>query len=106
MNACDGRAAEVATWAFWPMAEPLAEPREDPQEGPSITVILTTSPVPSNPSTDLMERVLQSLYLIPALGHAPKIIVCDGYRLAGGRSNPKAGNLDLKVGPQVEYVEP
>ena len=96
MNACDGQLAEVASWAFWPttpQAQELGPSR------PSITVIITTSPVPSNPSTDLLERVLQSLYLIPLT--APKIIVCDGYKLAGGRSNPKAGNLDLKFGPQT-----
>lgn len=101
MNACDGQLTEVASWAFWPMVTPQELGPSGPS-GPSITVIITTSPVPSNPSTDLLERVLQSLYLIPL--SAPKIIVCDGYKLAGGRSNPKAGNLDLKFGPQ--HVEP
>ena len=58
-----------------------------------ISVVVTTSPVPSNPSTDLLERVLKSFDLIPGLQRAPKIIVCDGYKIAAGKSNPKAGNL-------------
>lgn len=101
MNACDGQLAEVASWAFWPttpQAQELGPSR------PSITVIITTSPVPSNPSTDLLERVLQSLYLIPLT--APKIIVCDGYKLAGGRSNPKAGKISaLEAERYEEYIK-
>ena len=47
-----------------------------------LTIIVVTSPVKSNPSCELIERVLASLNL---LGHSIKrckrVIVCDGYKL-------------------------
>eukprot|EP00438_Fugacium_kawagutii_P013662 Skav213135 [mRNA] locus=scaffold107:365739:369066:+ [translate_table: standard] len=85
MKACEGSSLPIAFWQL----DPTVAATETP---PSISVIITTSPVPSNPSTDLLERVLLSLHLIPGLANAAKIIVCDGYKIAAGKSNPKAGN--------------
>ena len=89
LAACDGH---PITTGFWHVPVPM-EPSNSPEMEHSITVIITTSPVPSNPSIDLLERVLLSFQLIPGLSQAPKIIVCDGYKVANGRSNPKAGDL-------------
>lgn len=85
-SACEGSSLAVA---FWPTLDAENSATEAPL---SISVIITTSPVQSNPSTDLLERVLLSLHLIPGLANAAKIIVCDGYKIAAGKSNPKAGN--------------
>jgi len=51
-----------------------------------LTVVLVTSPTPSNPSTALLELVLGSLALVPGLCACRKIIVCDGYRELAARS--------------------
>jgi len=59
--------------------------------GPLCTVILTTSPTPSNPSTELISETLKSL-----AGHAPEllacrcIVTCDGYR-PGANSKFRSG---------------
>eukprot|EP00038_Savillea_parva_P012738 m.206635 g.206635 ORF g.206635 m.206635 type:complete len:446 (+) comp23430_c0_seq1:51-1388(+) len=45
-----------------------------------VTVILTTSPVQSNPATDMLEGLLASFQRIPDLVSCTKIIVCDGVR--------------------------
>jgi hypothetical protein len=43
-----------------------------------LTVILTTSPVGSNPSTALLEHTLATFALAPGLQLCRKILVCDG----------------------------
>ena len=63
-----------------------------------VTVILTTSPTPSNPSTRLLEIVLRSVVRHePSLQHCPKVIVCDGFILAPptrtGRIRFKSGKV-------------
>jgi hypothetical protein len=45
-----------------------------------LTVIITTSPVQSNPSTDMFEALMESFDLVPGLTTCNKIIVCDGVR--------------------------
>lgn len=53
-----------------------------------LTIIVVTSPVMSNPSCELIERVLASLNL---LGHSiercKRVIVCDGYKLIEDNTN-------------------
>lgn len=44
------------------------------------TVIITTSPVQSNPSTTYIEAVLASFALVPALAGVRRLLVCDGVR--------------------------
>ena len=47
-----------------------------------LTIIVVTSPVMSNPSCELIERVLKSLSLLgPSIRQCKRIIVCDGYKL-------------------------
>ena len=45
-----------------------------------ITLITSTSPVPSNPSTRIIKEGLESYLLIPELTDCPKIIICDAPR--------------------------
>jgi len=50
-----------------------------------VTVILTTSPSPAQPGTELVEQVLRSMMtLAPALARSRLIIVCDGVKAATG----------------------
>ena len=46
-----------------------------------LTIVITTSPIKSNPSTDLLERVFKSFKKVNHLTDCPKIIVCDGYKI-------------------------
>lgn len=43
-------------------------------------MILTTSPTVSNPSTALLERVVDTFKLVPSLLSCHLIIVCDGIK--------------------------
>ena len=43
-----------------------------------LTVVITTSPTRSNPSTKMLELVVNSLDLVPHLQSCRKVIVCDG----------------------------
>lgn len=47
-----------------------------------MTIIVTTSPVQSNPSTEMLERVINSFELVPGLSSCRKVIVCDGTRIS------------------------
>eukprot|EP01063_Lacrimia_lanifica_P009869 TRINITY_DN16715_c0_g1_i1.p1 TRINITY_DN16715_c0_g1~~TRINITY_DN16715_c0_g1_i1.p1 ORF type:complete len:496 (+),score=125.66 TRINITY_DN16715_c0_g1_i1:49-1488(+) len=57
--------------------------------GEAMTVVLTTSPTASNPSTQLLEAVLASFAEVPRLREAQLIIVCDGYELHDPASRAK-----------------
>ena len=57
-----------------------------------ITVVITTSPVRSNPDMSILSQVLNSLLLVPGLEGARKLIVCDGYRL-GKQCRFKLGRI-------------
>jgi len=43
-----------------------------------LTIITTTSPIPSNPSTEMLEITQRSLFMIPEFRGCKKIIVFDG----------------------------
>jgi len=59
-----------------------------------VTVILTTSPVSSNPSTEFLEEVFKSFLLVPGLVHARKLIVCDGVKVTEqGKPLWKSGRI-------------
>ncbi len=44
----------------------------------SVTAIITTSPIPSHPSTKILEETLESIYA--QIGKIPVVIACDGIR--------------------------
>ncbi|CAE7314188.1 unnamed protein product [Symbiodinium sp. CCMP2456] len=74
----------------------------------NLSVIVTTSPVPSNPSTEMLDRVLASMQLVPGLGSAPKIIVCDGCKCVppGNKTNHKAGKVTIEEAQRYEqFIE-
>jgi hypothetical protein len=50
-------------------------------ERPLVTVVMNTSPIKSNPSTDLLARTAASFKHVPGLQDCPKLIICDGYRV-------------------------
>jgi hypothetical protein len=52
---------------------------------PAVTVVMNTSPIKSNPSSDLLEKTAASFDLVPGLQQCPKLIICDGYRVAKKR---------------------
>lgn len=58
--------------------------------------------MPSNPSTELLDRVLQSFQLVPGLASACRLVVCDGYTVATSRSNCKAGRISLAAAERYE----
>jgi len=65
-------------------------------EAVDVAVILTTSPVPSNPCTEMLRGVLRSLDLVPGLACAPRILVCDGFHVVqpGHKPRHKAGKVE------------
>ncbi|CAJ1352815.1 unnamed protein product [Effrenium voratum] len=89
LEACEG--GPIASWQV--VKDPLSGTSPGPELECNITVVITTSPVPSNPSTELLERVLLSLHRIPGLRAAPKLIACDGHRRSAGKANHKAGKV-------------
>ena len=68
------------------------------------TVIVTTSPVRSNPSTEMLASTLESLALVPYLRTAPKLLVCDGC-IVKQKPQHKAGRVTADEQEQhAEFV--
>eukprot|EP00953_Heterococcus_sp_UTEX-ZZ885_P019393 10828-Heterococcus_DN1.PRE.2 len=59
-----------------------------------LTVIVTTSPIPSNPDTSMLNYLLESLQKVPGLSECRTIITADGYTEGG----VKKGNVRYKKG--------
>ena len=56
-----------------------------------MTIIITTSPVRSNPSTLLLEETISTFHQAgPEFQACKKILVCDGYKNKGSQENPCA----------------
>ncbi len=73
-----------------------------------LTIILTTSPVRSNPDTLLLRRVVHSFSLVPDLSQCPQIVVCDGFRLASQKSGSrykKGKILEEEVSNYYAFIE-
>ncbi|KAJ3291629.1 hypothetical protein HK104_005909, partial [Borealophlyctis nickersoniae] len=62
-----------------------------------ITVILTTSPIQSHPSTVILEHVLNSFSRAPGLPQCDKIVIFDGWRLYSD-NQPKSGRCSDEMG--------
>jgi hypothetical protein len=71
--------------------------------GHDLTIIITTSPVRSNPSTLMMEDTYKGFSLVEGLQHCPKIIVCDGYVMTKGKPHYKKGKI--MVDDALRYVD-
>ena len=78
---------------------------ELPGQEDRITVIISTSPVRSNPSTDMLHGTLSSLAMVPLLHKAPKILVCDGCNVvaSGKKAQHKAGRVSAE--DEQNYAE-
>ena len=46
-----------------------------------LTIVLTTSPIKTHPSTRLIEEVFESIAVLAGLGECRKIIVADGVKV-------------------------
>eukprot|EP00435_Cladocopium_sp_Y103_P075008 s225_g53.t1 len=65
-----------------------------------LSIILVTSPVPSNPSTEMVEHVLQSMAAsVPGLELVESFIVSDGFRVCekDQKARPKAGRIAAEM---------
>lgn len=72
-----------------------------------LTVVITTSPVRSNPDTLLLRRVVHSFSLVAGLIDCPKVVVCDGFRLArqtGGSRYKKGKICPEEVGAYRAFI--
>lgn len=87
VHGLDLAACEAPFWLRVPKAESVS--MAVPDVTPDISVIVTTSPVPSNPSTNMLRSVLSSLSLVPGLAGVPRILVCDGFKVAGSGRKPR-----------------
>eukprot|EP00961_Rhodomonas_salina_P076569 1028132-Rhodomonas_salina.1 len=47
-----------------------------------LSVVITTSPIRSNPATMMIEELFESFKLCPGLAECPKVVVCDGCNVA------------------------
>mmetsp|Transcript_26277 Transcript_26277/g.34170 ORF Transcript_26277/g.34170 Transcript_26277/m.34170 type:complete len:103 (+) Transcript_26277:648-956(+) len=65
---------------------------------------MTTSPVTSNPSTDLINEVANSLKFIPnSILNCPKLIICDGYKFRD-KNKFRSGEITSEwVDAYIEY---
>ncbi|CAK9037230.1 Hypothetical protein (Fragment) [Durusdinium trenchii] len=72
-----------------------------------LSLVLVTSPVPSNPSTELLEHVLNSFFAAyQGLAECDAWVVSDGFRVAepAQRPKPKAGRIaEGMVAPYEEF---
>ena len=69
-----------------------------------LTVVVTSSPVKSNPSPRMLLECLASLDRHGGLGRCRKLVMCDGFKLRK-RSQPKVGVInDEEAARYTEYV--
>ena len=72
-----------------------------------LTVIITTSPTPSNPSLDCFEFLMETFQKVPPLVACRKIICCDGCKIIDGdRCYFRAGQVSEEaLGLYSEYMD-
>ena len=61
-----------------------------------LTIIITTSPIQSHPSTEVIDEVRNSFKLIDGLSEVHQIIVADGY-LVSDTYAPKSGKISREM---------
>ena len=79
----------------------LPPPRPDLAVAERLSIILTTSPVRSNPSTALIETTLESCHYCPGLLGCPLVIVCDGYKVCSLVADLRWPHLALPPPPRT-----
>lgn len=70
-----------------------------------LTVIITTSPVKSHPSTELLDAVRESFNLVDGLCECNQIIVADGYIVNddGSPNKEKSGKISRELADAYEH---
>lgn len=63
----------------------------DDSLGDRLTIILVTSPILSHPSTEMIEKVVDSFSLISQLSHCRLLLIADGVKT--GKFRPKKGQV-------------
>lgn len=67
----------------------------------NVTIIITTSPVQSNPSLELIDWTMHSFRHAPGLAGCKKVLVCDHYKVSEGSSKSfRSGVSDS--GPRLQ----
>jgi hypothetical protein len=65
------------------------------------TIVLTTSPVPHNPDTGMLETTMRSMALAHGLSRCRKVIVCDGHTVKTRDRGRKAKQSYRQGAPSV-----
>jgi hypothetical protein len=89
------------------LTKPVDDSKVLERGGPSarMTILITTSPVPSNPSTDMLCQVIASFKKVKGLAECPIVITCDGCKLTK-RNVWKAGKVTEDGATNyAEYIE-
>ena len=86
----DGRSQAWLPPAAPEPIEPHAETSDMADLAAMLTVIITSSPIRSNPGTRMIQECIASLDLYGGLASADKLIMCDGFKLRS-RSQLKLG---------------
>ena len=73
-----------------------------PDLSDQLTVIITTSPIKSHPSTVMLDTVISSLDLIAGCQSCSKIIVCDGYTVETKEAH-KSGKISATT--EANYLQ-
>ena len=61
-----------------------------------LTIIITTSPIKSHPSTNLLDETIESFLKVDGLNDCNKIIICDGY-VNNEKDKFKSGHVTSKT---------
>ena len=74
-----------------------------------VTMILTTSPIPTCPAIDMISITLDSIYRNPQLARIRLLLVCDGCKLLtkdGAKNAYRAGRVTAEsLGKYVKYKD-
>lgn len=71
-----------------------------------LTVVVTTSPVVSHPSTGLIDAVLDSFRFAAGLRECPTLIVCDGFKLKSEGTSRRESRRSYRQGELFELLLP
>ena len=72
-----------------------------------LTIIITTSPIKSNPDISMIQSVLESFKKIDFLNECEKIIICDGFTQNKKNENKyKKGLIDpIQTEKYIAFIE-
>ena len=68
-----------------------------------VTMILTTSPIPTCPAIDMISITLDSIYRNPQLRKVKLLLVCDGSKVVAKKNAYRSGRVTAEA--QQKYTE-